>query len=85
MECTACAAGCATGPCETASRPRPLSRDQAKRRAETAGVRATHSLDYAQSEIDAHLDGLFGKYEEHVLDSAARCGFSITLAQIDSR
>jgi methylmalonyl-CoA/ethylmalonyl-CoA epimerase len=59
--------------------------DQAKRRAETAGVRATHSLDYAQSEIDAHLDGLFGKYEEHVLDSAARCGFSITLAQIDSR
>ena len=57
----------------------------ARARAEEAGVRTTHSLDYSQAEIDAHLAGLFRKYEEHVLDSATRCGFSITLAQIDPR
>jgi hypothetical protein len=58
---------------------------QAKQRAEAAGVRATHSLDFSQAEIDAHLDGLFRKYEEHVLDSAGPCGFSMTLAQIDPK
>jgi catechol 2,3-dioxygenase-like lactoylglutathione lyase family enzyme len=58
---------------------------QAKQRAEAAGVRATHSLDFSQAEIDAHLDGLFRKYEEHVLDSAGSCGFSMTLAQIDPK
>jgi len=58
---------------------------QAKQRAEAAGMRTTHSLDFSQAEIDAHLDGLFRKYEEHVLDSTGRCGFSITLAQIDPK
>jgi len=58
---------------------------KAKEHAEAAGVRATHSLDYSQGEIDAHLDGLFSKYEEHILDTAGRCGFSVTLAQIDRK
>ena len=58
---------------------------QARKRAEAAGLRVTHSLDYSQAEIDAHLDGLFRKYEEHTLDAAGRCGFSITLAQIDRK
>lgn len=57
----------------------------AKARAEAAGVEAFHSLDYTQDEIDAHLDGLFRKYEEHNLNSAAKCGFAITLAQIDPK
>ena len=57
----------------------------AKRVAESAGVTAIHSLDYSQEEIDRHLDGLFKKYEEHVLDSAEQCGFSVTLAQIDPK
>lgn len=58
---------------------------EAKERAEAAGVPATHSLDYSQAEIDAHLDGLFSKYEEHILDTAGHCGFSVTLAQIDRK
>lgn len=58
---------------------------EARERAEAAGLRVTHSLDYSQAEIDAHLDGFFRKYEEHVLDTAGRCGFSITLAQIDRK
>ena len=57
----------------------------ARQKAESAGVSASHSLDYSQSEIDSHLGGLFKKYEEHVLDSRAQCGFSITLGQIDPK
>jgi len=57
----------------------------ARQRAEAAGLRALHSLDYSQAEIDAHLDGLFSKYEEHSLDATERCGFAITLAQIDPK
>jgi catechol 2,3-dioxygenase-like lactoylglutathione lyase family enzyme len=57
----------------------------ARQRAEAAGVSATHSLDYSQADIDRHLGGLFGKYEEHVLDSRPHCGFSLTLGQIDSK
>lgn len=57
----------------------------AKGKAESAGVVALHSLDYSQEEIDSHLDGLFKKYEEHVLNSAEQCGFSVTLAQIDPK
>lgn len=59
--------------------------DAARERAEAAGTRVSHALDYTQAEIDAHLDGLFGKYAELVLDTAARCGFSVTLAQIDRK
>lgn len=44
-----------------------------------------HSLDYTQEEIDAHLDALFNKYEEHVLNTSADCGFSITIAQITEK
>ena len=57
----------------------------AKERAESAGVEVFHSLDYSQEEIDRHLDGLFKKYEEHFLNSAEQCGFSMTLAQIDQK
>jgi catechol 2,3-dioxygenase-like lactoylglutathione lyase family enzyme len=57
----------------------------AKDRASAAGVDAFNSLDYTQAEIDAHLDGLFKKYEEHNLNSVQKCGFAITLAQIDPK
>lgn len=48
-------------------------------------VQCLHSLDYTQKEIDDHLDGLFCKYEEHVLNSSGNCGFSITIAQITEK
>ena len=57
----------------------------AKEKAESAGLALLHSLDYTQEEIDNHLGGLFKKYEEHVLNSAEKCGFSITLGQIDTK
>ncbi len=59
--------------------------DVAKEKAESAGMPAFHSLDYTQDEIDRHLDGLFKKYEEHFLDSIEKCGYSITLGQIDPK
>lgn len=54
-------------------------------RAKATGVECSHSLDFTQEEIDAHLDALFCKYEEHVLNTAPECGFSITLAQITGK
>jgi catechol 2,3-dioxygenase-like lactoylglutathione lyase family enzyme len=57
----------------------------AKERAALAGIEAVHSLDYTQAEIDEHLSGMFKKYEEHTLNSAEKCGFAMTLAQIDKK
>lgn len=53
--------------------------------ANTMNVQSHHSLDFTQKEIDEHLDGLFCKYEEHVLNSSGQCGFSITIAQITEK
>lgn len=55
----------------------------AHHRASKEGYDCVHSLDYSQEEIDAHLGGLFKKYQEFTLNSTERCGFTITLAQID--
>jgi catechol 2,3-dioxygenase-like lactoylglutathione lyase family enzyme len=57
----------------------------AKEQAAKAGIETIHSLDFTQEEIDEHLGGLFRKYEEHTLNSAERCGFAMTLAQIDAK
>ena len=53
--------------------------------AKSMDVECLHSLDYTQEEIDAHLDALFSKYEEHVLNTSGDCGFSITIAQITEK
>lgn len=53
--------------------------------AKSTGVECLHSLDYTQEEIDAHLDALFNKYEEHVLNTSGDCGFSVTVAQITDK
>lgn len=50
--------------------------------AKSMDVQCLHSLDYSQAQIDAHLDALFCKYEEHTLKSENDCGFSATIAQI---
>ncbi len=49
------------------------------------GAQCLHSLDYTQEEIDAHLDALFSKYEEHVLGTSAELGFSVTIAEITEK
>jgi methylmalonyl-CoA/ethylmalonyl-CoA epimerase len=59
--------------------------DAARDRAAAAGYRSVGSVDYAPAEIDEHLGGLFSRYLEYTLDSAARCGFTVSLAQLDER
>ncbi len=49
------------------------------------GYNSIHSLDYTQEEIDQHLGGLFRRYQEFNLDTAARCGFAISLARIEPK
>lgn len=58
---------------------------KAVRNAGSMGVKSLHSLDYTQEEIDAHLDGLFSKYEEHVMNTSGDCGFSVTIAEITEK
>lgn len=59
--------------------------DAAMARATAHGYGCVHSLDYTQAEIDEHLGGRFSRYHEFVLDSSGRCGFSASLARIDSK
>lgn len=58
---------------------------EAKQKTAAAGLDAIHSLDYARGDLDVHLDGMFSKYEEHILNSAERLGFTMTIAQIDPK
>ena len=59
--------------------------DAAFAKAKALGFGCVSALDYTQDEIDAHLAGLFSKYQEFTLDSHAQCGFAVTLAQIDDK
>lgn len=59
--------------------------DKAVAQAQKAGLAPNHSLDYTQDEMDMHLDGLFKKYKEFVLDSSEKCGFGLALAQIETK
>lgn len=54
-------------------------------RASALGFGCLNALDYSQDEIDQHLGGQFTRYQEFTLDSSRRCGFAITLAQIDQK
>lgn len=55
----------------------------AKQTAESAGIGLVNSLDYSQEDIDAHLEGMFKKYEEYFLNTSQQCGFSMAVAQIE--
>lgn len=57
----------------------------ANERASALGYGCINALDYTQEEIDLHLGGLFTRYQEFTLDSSKRCGFAVTLAQIDDK
>ena len=57
----------------------------AMERATVHGYRSVHSLDYTQAEIDAHLGGLFRRYQEFTLDTRERCGFTVSLARIEAK
>lgn len=57
----------------------------AMERATRHGYSSLHALDYTQAEMDRHLGGLFQRYQEHNLDTAERCGFTVSLARIEAR
>jgi catechol 2,3-dioxygenase-like lactoylglutathione lyase family enzyme len=59
--------------------------DAAMQRAAALGYGCVNALDYTQAEIDQHLGGRFSRYQEFNLDSAARCGFAVSLARIDDK
>lgn len=59
--------------------------DQAMSRAAAHGYSVAHALDYDQEDIDRHLGGLFCRYQEFVLATAPRCGFTASLARIDPK
>jgi catechol 2,3-dioxygenase-like lactoylglutathione lyase family enzyme len=59
--------------------------DESLERAKAAGAQAMLPVDYTQAEIDQHLGGLFTKYKEYFLDTAGRCGYTITLGQLERR
>lgn len=59
--------------------------DEANERASSHGYDCVGSLDYTQDEIDQYLGGLFKRYQEFTLNSSGRCGFTISLAQIDKK
>ena len=54
-------------------------------RANRHGYKSLHSLDYTQDEIDQHLNGLFQRYQEFNLDTSERCGFTVSLARIETK
>ena len=59
--------------------------EDAKAKAEAAGVAALIPINFSQEEIDEHLGGHFKTYKEYVLNSFDSCGFGIMLAQIDPK
>lgn len=59
--------------------------DAALEGARVAGLGITNSVDYRREDIEKYLQGRFDRYKEHFLDSRDRCGFSLTLGQIEQR
>ena len=57
--------------------------DEARDMAEKAGMNVLVPIDYSQEEIDHHLEGMFTKYKEYVLDSTEKCGYTVMLGQIE--
>lgn len=57
--------------------------EAAVERAAAQGYGCVNALDYTQAEIDAHLGGFFTRYQEYTLNTAARCGFTVSLARIE--
>ena len=57
--------------------------DEARDIVENAGMKVLVPVNYSQDEIDQHLEGMFKKYKEYVIDSTEKCGFSVMLGQIE--
>jgi len=59
--------------------------EEAKARAEAAGIPAIIPINFSQEEIDEHLGGHFRTYKEYILNSGDPCGFGVMLGQIEPK
>ena len=59
--------------------------DEARDGAESTGMNVLVPIDYSQEEINQHLEGMFKKYKEYVLDSTDECGYTVMLGQIEPK
>ena len=59
--------------------------EEARDIAESAEINVLVPIDYNQEEIDQYLEGMFYRYKEYVLDSTAKCGYTVMLGQIEPK
>jgi catechol 2,3-dioxygenase-like lactoylglutathione lyase family enzyme len=59
--------------------------DEPYARAKAMSIATVNAVDYTQSEIDAHLDGIFSRYKEYFLGTRDQCGFAITLGEFKAK
>ena len=59
--------------------------DEPYARAKAMGIATVNTVDYTQSEIDAHLDGIFSRYKEYFLRTGEKCGYAITLGEFKAK
>ena len=59
--------------------------DEPYARAKAMGIATVNTVDYTQSEIDAHLDGMFSRYKEYFLRTSEKCGYAITLGEFKAK
>ena len=53
--------------------------------AEKRGIKAWHSLDYSQEDIDKHFQGRFSKYKEYMYDPSTTYGAAPVVGQFDPK
>ncbi len=59
--------------------------DEVHKVAEKRGIKAWHSIDYSQEEIDEHFQGRFKKYKEYMYDPSTTYGAAPIVGQIEPK
>lgn len=59
--------------------------DEVHKVAEKRGIKAWHSIDYSQEDIDKHFQGRFKKYKEYMYDPSTTYGAGPVVGQIESK
>jgi len=57
--------------------------DEVHEAAQKRGIKAWHSIDYSQEEIDKHLQGRFSKYKEYMYDPMTTYGAAPVVGQFN--
>lgn len=59
--------------------------DEVHQVTEKRGIKAWHSIDYSQEDIDKHFQGRFKKYKEYMYDPSTTYGAGPVVGQIDPK